>query len=152
MDIIKSAKSVNSLICINNDRIKGYELAMDQAIDPDLKITFNEYAHNSVAAKRELLLILKETASPEADHDNTPGTLYPMWTDIASGVAPKDRRIIIDSCLITERLGLKRYNEVLAESIDDFTVDHYKTLYRQYITMKADYQKLLSIQQHTSQT
>lgn len=147
MDIQKSTASVNSLISINNDRIKGYELALNETIDPDLKELFQSFAQHSETAKLELLEILNETATSFSDGGTPLGTLYRIWMDIKAGITFGDRKTIIDSCLIGERVGLERYNEVLSESLDDFTVDQYKTIYRQYIAMKEDMSVLLSLMQ-----
>ena len=147
MDIQKSTASVNSLISINNDRIKGYELALNETIDPDLKKLFQSFAQHSETAKLELLEILNETATSFSDGGTPLGTLYRIWMDIKAGITFGDRKTIIDSCLIGERVGLERYNEVLSESLDDFTVDQYKTIYRQYIAMKEDMSVLLSLMQ-----
>lgn len=147
MNIRKSAEAVHSLISINNDRVKGYELAANEAIDPDLKEIFIRYAENSRSAKTELMLILEETGNDATDGGTPLGTLYRIWMDIKAGISFGDRRTIIESCLIGERVGLERYNEVLSDAADDFTVDQYKTIYKQYIAMKEDHMTLISLQQ-----
>lgn len=152
MDIQKSTAFVNSLISINNDRIKGYELAVNETIDTDLKELFHSFATHSQKAKSELLDILNETATSFSDGGTPLGTLFRIWMDIKAGLSFGNRKTIIESCLIGERVGLERYNEVLSESLDDFTVDQYKTIYCQYIVMKEDLRVLLSLMQTLPQS
>lgn len=145
MNIKQSAESVNSLISIHNDRIKAYELAVRDIKDPTLRSVFDAYARHSREAKQELIHILTETQSATSDGGLPLGILYRLWLDIRS--RHQDRRMIIASCLVGERIGLNRYNEVLSDSIDNFTINQYKTIYRQYIAMKEDLRQLLSLEQ-----
>lgn len=147
MNIKQSAESVNSLISIHNDRIKAYELAVRDIEDPELRNIFEQYARHSRTAKQELMLMLTETQSALSDGGLPLGILYRLWLDIQSNVRHQNRRTIISSCLVGERIGLNRYNEVLSDSIDHFTINQYKTIYQQYIAMKDDLSLLLSLEQ-----
>jgi hypothetical protein len=47
--------SSTSLIIINNDRIAGYETAIEETEDADLKARFSQYIQTSQACKSELV-------------------------------------------------------------------------------------------------
>jgi hypothetical protein len=47
---------LNSLIIINNDRIAGYETAMEETEDADLKVQFAQCIQTSEACKTELVV------------------------------------------------------------------------------------------------
>lgn len=147
MNIHQSAASVNSLIRINNDRIHAYELARRVPVDADLQQLFIRYTDNSSHANRALLDILAETGSRPGEDNPTIGLLFRTWQDIRSEIYCHNRFSIIHSCLIGERAVLNHYNQVLSESPDNFTLDQFKTIYRQYIAQKEDIQKLYSLQQ-----
>lgn len=62
----KSAEVLNSLITIHNDRIKGYETALDETKDADLKSLFSEFIQTSRSAKKELdVEVIKLGEKPE---------------------------------------------------------------------------------------
>ena len=51
----KSIDVLNSLIVINNDRISGYETAIEETDDQDLKISFAKFVQTSNECKNELV-------------------------------------------------------------------------------------------------
>jgi hypothetical protein len=61
----KSVDVLNSLITINNDRIAGYETALDEAKDEDLRTLFTQYMQNSKTCKNEEAIISEGSENVE---------------------------------------------------------------------------------------
>jgi uncharacterized protein (TIGR02284 family) len=104
---------LNDLIRINNDRIEGYERAVNDTDDPKLKSLFHAMAQESRKFKNELLTeVIKLGGTPE-EGTTVSGKVFRTWMDFKSAIAGKDRKAIIASCEFGEDAALHTYNEVL---------------------------------------
>jgi uncharacterized protein (TIGR02284 family) len=104
---------LNDLIRINNDRIEGYERAVNDTEDPQLKSLFYSMAQESRKFKNELLgEVIKLGGSPE-EGTTVSGKIFRTWMDFKSAIAGKDRKAIMSSCEFGEDAALHEYNKVL---------------------------------------
>lgn len=120
-----SAEVLNSLITIHNDRIKGYETALEETKDADLKSLFTEFIQTSRSAKKELdVEVIKLGEKPE-NGTRLDGKIYRVWMDFKAAVTGKDRKAILNSCEYGEDVALQSYKDALDEEDLGTT---YKTL------------------------
>ena len=107
---------LNSLIVINNDRIAGYETAIEETKDADLKALFSQYIQTSQACKAETLVaeVNKLGGEPE-EGTRIDGKIYRTWMDFKSMVTGKDRKAILSSCEKGEDVALSTYGKALKD-------------------------------------
>ena len=99
MENDKSIDVLNDLITINNDRIQGYETAIEEADkDPDLKSLFNKFIQNSKQLKDELVAAVRRLGGEPAEGTRPDGKIYRVWMDLKAMVTGKDLRAILKSC------------------------------------------------------
>ena len=117
----KSGEVLNSLITINNDRIKGYETALVETKDADLKSFFTQFIQTSENAKSELEAELVKLGEKPDDGTRLEGKIYRIWMDFKAAVTGKDRKAILSSCEFGEDVALNAYKEALEEEHLDST-------------------------------
>jgi uncharacterized protein (TIGR02284 family) len=104
---------LNDLIRINNDRVEGYERAMSETEDTQLKSIFNSMAQESRRFKNELTSeVMKLGGTPEEGTTIT-GKIFRAWMDFKAAVSMKKRHAIIASCETGEDAAGETYREIL---------------------------------------
>jgi uncharacterized protein (TIGR02284 family) len=104
---------LNDLIRINNDRIEGYERAVNDTDDTQLKSLFHTMAQESRKFKNELLTeVIKMGGTPE-EGTTVSGKVFRAWMDFKAALAGKNRKSIIASCETGEDAALDTYQDVL---------------------------------------
>ena len=106
---------LNDLIEINNDRIKGYERAIEELKDSDgdLRILFENMIDQS---RRARLALGKEVQVLGADMDTgttTSGKIYKAWMDIKAVFTGHDRKTVLANCEFGEDAAQKAYDAAL---------------------------------------
>lgn len=107
--------TLNELVRINYDRIRGYEKAIEDVenIDVDLKALFNTFANQS----REYLSHWQNTirgVGGEPVTDSTfSGKLFRVWMDFKATVTGHGRKAILESCVFGENAALEAYEDAL---------------------------------------
>jgi len=132
----KLATLLNDLIRINNDRIVGYERALDELKpeDADLKTLFQRYITTSREYVQELTQEVKRLGADPADGTTNSGKIYRVWMDLKTAVTGKDRKTILDNCEFGEDAAQKSYDmalnsdEELEPSLRDLIVRQKATL------------------------
>lgn len=116
----KLATILNDLIRINNDRIVGYEKAVDELKenDADLKTLFQRYISDSRQFVQELTQEVKRVGGDPADGTTNSGKIYRVWMDLKTAVTGKDRKTILDNCEFGEDAAQKAYDMALNADID----------------------------------
>ena len=132
---------LNDLIEINNDRIKGYEKASDEAqeTDIDLKAIFATLAKNSVRFARELTEQVIKLGGESATGTTNRGKIYRVWMDVKKAFATNDRLAILASCEFGEDAAQKAYEEALATDAD-LNVAIRQLITGQKSTLKSDHE------------
>lgn len=140
-----SAEILNSLITINNDRIKGYETALEETKDADLKSLFSKFIQTSRAAKKELdAEVIKLGEEPE-NGTRLDGKIYRLWMDFKAAVTGKNRESILNSCEYGEEVALESYEDALEE--EDLGTTYSSLIKSQMASIQMDYDRVKSLQE-----
>lgn len=116
----KLAGVLNDLVRINNDRIVGYEKAIDELKpeDEDLKLLFRRYTMESKQYVTELNTEVVRLGAMPADGTTNSGKIYRVWMDLKTAITGKDRKAILENCVFGEDAAQKAYDLALNSDID----------------------------------
>jgi uncharacterized protein (TIGR02284 family) len=119
MDNEKQIGIVNDLIRINNDRVEGYEKAIDELKDEDadLKTLFSRYISESRQYAQELTTEVLRLGGDPADGTTNSGKVYRVWMDLKAAITGKDRQTILNNCEFGEDAAQKAYDTALNADI-----------------------------------
>jgi uncharacterized protein (TIGR02284 family) len=106
---------LNDLIKINNDRIVGYERAVNESKDKDVDMiaVFNKMADQSRKYVTELVQEVGRLGGEAAKDTTVSGKIYRAWMDMKSAITGKDRESIIGSCEYGEDVAQRAYEAAL---------------------------------------
>lgn len=106
---------LNDLIRINNDRIDGYEKAIDETKDKDvdLQAVFHRMADESRQYASELRSEVQRNGGEIATDTTVSGKIYRVWMDIKSALTGKSRKTVLENCEFGEDAAQKAYDEAL---------------------------------------
>lgn len=107
---------LNDLIKINNDRINGYERALNEVedIDLDLKGIFQKMANESREYVKELSREVATLGGEVATGTTGSGKIYRVWMDIKATFTGHDRTSVLESCEYGEDAAQEAYEDALA--------------------------------------
>lgn len=113
----KTAEVLNDLIKINNDRIAGYEKAIEElpAADVDLKALFSGFIEQSELLKGELQQHIAGWDERVEDETTASGKIYRTWMDVKKAFASDDRQAVLDSCEYGEDAAQRAYKDASEE-------------------------------------
>lgn len=106
---------LNDLIEIHNDRVVGYEKAIDELReeDNDLATFFNEMIQESHRLKAELSKeVILLGAKPE-EGTTASGKIYRAWMDVKTAFTGHDRETILSNCEFGEDAAQTAYKTAL---------------------------------------
>ena len=115
----KETKEVlNDLVAINNDRINGYEKAIEEAeaSDSDLKSLFTSMIDES---RKIRLSLANEVQSLGGEYDRgttASGKLYRAWMDVKAVFSGHDRHTVLANCERGEDAAQNAYKDALNEN------------------------------------
>lgn len=136
---------LNDLMQINNDRIVGYQKAIDElnGKEADLQVLFNDM----IAQSRELHTELANQARMIGDQietdTTTSGKIYRAWMDVKAFFSGKDRKAILSNCEGGEDAAQKAYK--MAEEIDDLPADTRMLISRQKQQLKTSHDRIKAL-------
>jgi uncharacterized protein (TIGR02284 family) len=137
---------LNDLIRINNDRIEGYERAVDDTDDPQLKTLFKNMAEESRKFKNELLPeVIKLEGTPE-EGTTASGKVFRVWMDFKAAMAAKNRKSIISSCEYGEDAALDVYKDVL--SSDKLPQQYRGMITQQEMSLRQSHDRIKTLRDH----
>lgn len=132
---------LNDLVRINNDRIQGYERAIQNSKDAtkDLLNVFSEMIDESRDFKDQLLQTIQSLGG-EADFEETTtsGKLYRFWTNVKEKITNGNRETVLDDCEFGEDAAQKAYQEAL-ESDATMDADIRKLILNQRTELKQSH-------------
>lgn len=133
----KSVDTLNKLIEINNDRIEGYETALKETDEYDLKILFSGFIVTSQKCKQELVQeVINIGSTPEAG-TRISGKFFRAWMDVKAALSAKDRKAILNSCEYGEDIALGTYEKALLDS-NGLSSSIFSLMDSQHILIKND--------------
>lgn len=111
---------LNDLIRINNDRIDGYEKALEEVedIDLDLRGIFQKMANESREYVQELSREVAALGGEVASGTTNSGKIYRVWMDIKATFTGHDRTSVLESCEYGEDAAQEAYDDALATDAD----------------------------------
>ncbi|MEO6684125.1 MAG: PA2169 family four-helix-bundle protein [Ginsengibacter sp.] len=128
----KTTHALNDLIIINNDRYEGYQKALEQVEDADLKDLFSQYSLQSKANNAELRsLVPASEDTPDRDETRISGKFYRVWMDIKNALSSNNRKEVLSSCEYGEDVAKKAYEDVLADRAE-LSMDAVSNIQKQY--------------------
>ena len=105
----KAIGILNDLIQINNDRIVGYDKAIDELKDEDadLKTLFHRYTQDSKQFATELTYEVTRLGGNPTEGTTNSGKIYRVWMDLKAAITGKDRQTILNNCEFGEDAAQK---------------------------------------------
>lgn len=106
---------LNDLIQINNDRIVGYEKAINELKDEDadLRTLFHRYTQESRQYISELTPEVTRLGGDPTDGTTNSGKIYRVWMDVKAVFSGKDRKTVLSNCEFGEDAAQKAYDMAL---------------------------------------
>lgn len=116
----KLVEVLNDLIEINNDRITGYEKAVDETkdIDVDLQAIFHKMADESRKYKAELTQAVSRLGGEPATGTTNSGKIYRIWMDVKATFTGHDRQAVLENCEFGEDAAQKAYKMALSSDAE----------------------------------
>lgn len=136
----KLVEVLNDLIEINNDRINGYEKAIENTkdIDIDLQAIFRKMADLSRKNKTELAAEVSKHGGEIATGTTNSGKIYRVWMDVKATFTGHDRQSVLEACEFGEDAAQKAYTSALASDADMDT-DTRQLITTQKADLKSDH-------------
>ena len=116
----KLTEVLNGLIEINNDRVNGYEKAVEETrdLDMDLKAIFHSMANDSRKYVAELSNVVSGLGGTPADGTTNSGKVYRVWMDIKSTFTGHDRQSVLELCEFGEDAAQRAYKAAIASDAE----------------------------------
>lgn len=116
----KLTEVLNDLIEINNDRITGYEKAVEETkdIDVDLQAIFKKMADESRKYKAELTQAVSRLGGEPATGTTNSGKIYRAWMDVKATFTGHSRQAVLENCEFGEDAAQKAYKMALASDAE----------------------------------
>jgi uncharacterized protein (TIGR02284 family) len=144
MEKDKIVDALNKLVEINNDRVEGYEKAIDETEDTMLKSLFTRFAAQSRSNRSELEGLVRSHGEDPVEGTTTSGKFYRAWMDIKSALTGKDRKAIIASCEYGEDVAKDTYREVLKD-VEELPAAERSIVERQYSEIMEAHNKVKNL-------
>lgn len=138
----KQAETINDLVLINNDRIEGYQKAIDQLRpeDADLRLVFQERVDQSRQFHLELVNEVAKSGEDVKEGTLASGKIYRAWMDVKAFFSGGDRKTILDNCEDGEDAAVKAYSEAL--ECENLTPEQRSIIIRQHAEVKASHDRI----------
>ena len=107
---------LNELVKINNDRIMGYEKAVEDNEDPHLDDLFRHYIIQSQGFRSQLadhIVRIDGLAVSDVTSTDVSSKIHRAWIDIKSALTGKDRDTVLSSVEYGESAALDAYKDAI---------------------------------------
>jgi uncharacterized protein (TIGR02284 family) len=138
------ASTLNELLYFVNDRIAGYERAVAESEDSQLRGYYKQLVSQSQLFASELNTYLRKQNGGRQTSTTLKGKLYRTWMDAKSAVTGSDEKAILGSNIYGEEWAIKAYQDAL----DDKTLTGAMRLAveRQYNLSQKTYKELQKLE------
>lgn len=112
-----NAEILNDLIQINNDRVVGYEKAIEElkSEDADLKSLFVKMIGESHKLKMALATEVQVLGEDVESGTTNAGKIYRAWMDVKAVFTGHDRKTVLNNCEFGEDAAQRAYKMALDE-------------------------------------
>lgn len=112
-----NAEVLNDLIQINNDRVAGYEKAIEELKpeDSDLKSLFVKMIGESHTHKMALATEVQALGEEIETGTTNLGKIYRAWMDVKAVFTGRDRKTVLNNCETGEDAAQRAYKMALDE-------------------------------------
>ena len=109
---------LNDLVVINNDRIVGYERALEEtrAADTDVKALFTKMIDESRKIRVDLAGEVQALGGEFETGTTASGKLYRAWMDVKAVFTGHDRHTVLANCERGEDAAQNAYKEALTDN------------------------------------
>ena len=139
------AEVLNDLIEIHNDRIAGYEKALEElkTEDKDLKILFAGLIGQSHQYKLELGTEVQALGKDMETGTTNRGKIYRAWMDVKAAFTGKSNHSILESCEYGEDAAQRAYEDAL--SSEDFPLYLRELLQKQRTLLLSSHNEIKAL-------
>ena len=137
---------LNDLVKINNDRIQGYEKAIDDNEDPQLDDLFRHYVIQSQKFRSQLaehIVRIDGLAVSDATSTDVSSKIHRAWIDIKSAITGKDRATVLSSVEFGENAAVEAYQDAIEK--DHIPAYIKEDLSSQLTELKTAYEKVKAL-------
>lgn len=109
-------EELNDLVRINNDRIQGYEKAVEDNEDSQLDDLFRHYIVQSQSFRSQLadhIVRIEGSGVTDATTTDVSSKIHRAWIDIKAAVTGKDRDTVLSSVEFGENAALEAYRDAI---------------------------------------
>ena len=134
---------LNELVKINNDRIQGYEKAVEDNEDPQLDDLFRHYIIQSQNFRSQLadhIVRIDGLAVSDVDATDTTSKLHRVWIDIKTALTGKDRASVLSSVEFGENAAVEAYEDAIEN--DKIPAYIKEDLQKQLSELRESYSKM----------
>lgn len=112
-----NAEILNDLIQINNDRVEGYQKAIEElkSEDSDLKPLFVKMIGESHRFKMALATEVQALGQDAESGTTNSGKIYRAWMDLKAMFTGHERKTVLDNCEFGEDAAQKAYKMALEQ-------------------------------------
>lgn len=114
---------VNKIIQTNLDRREGYNKAIEQTEDPQLKGLFQDCKNQSEGYLSELREIAGRNGEEPVSDTSAAGDLYRVWMDIKQALSVNNTKAVLQSCERGEDVALNAYRKATDPEGSDAVTD-----------------------------
>jgi uncharacterized protein (TIGR02284 family) len=111
-------ESLNELVKINNDRIQGYEKAVEDTEDTQLDCLFRQMIVQSQNFRSQLadhIVRIDGRAVTDATSTDFSSKIHRAWIDIKAAVTGKDRDTVLSSVEFGESAAIEAYEDAIED-------------------------------------
>lgn len=121
---INNAAIINDIIKINNDRIEGYNKAIELAHNHglhELEPDFRKYVEQSKSFISDLTPYVELEGKEPTDGTMLSGKLFRAWMGIKVNITGNDKKSLLESCEKGEDAFKATYKKILEEEDDELS-------------------------------
>ena len=136
---------LNDLIEINNDRVAGYEKAIEDLKDDDsdLKSLFVEMIGQSHKHKSTLAQEVQVLGGEAETGTTASGKIYRAWMDVKAVFTGHDRQTVLNNCEFGEDAAQKAYK--MALETEGLSADLRSTITEQKADLRTSHDKIKAL-------
>jgi uncharacterized protein (TIGR02284 family) len=139
-----AADTLQELLQFVNDRIAGYERAVAESQDAELRGYYKQLVSQSQQFATYLNTVLNQQSGRRETGTTLKGKLYRSWMDAKAALTGSDEKSILGSNIYGEEWALKAYQEALASQTLTGTLR--QAVERQHTLSQHTYQHLKNLQ------